>query len=149
MEGMIPGGANADGRRLPGGVWMIGSIWAWIVLVASAASPHATGATSLRVTFDRRVVTANAPIVRSAGGLLVPLRPVSRALGGQLRWDDARKTAVVRYRGKSLEADEQRHEVRLDGQPMGGASPRKAKGQLLVPLAAVERLFGVRGRWEP
>jgi len=125
---------------------MIARRWAWFLLAAGTASAPATAATSLRVTFDGRAVTTNAPLARSAAGLLVPLRPVSRVLGGQTSWDDATKTAVVQYRGRSLEVDEQRHEIRLDGQSMGGASPRKAQGQLLIPLTAVERLFGVQGR---
>jgi len=92
----------------------------------------------------------DAVVVSTPGGPLVPLRSVSQALGGQLQWDAAAKTAAVQYRGRRLDVDERRHRLLLDGQSLAGtAGPQSAHGQLLVPLAAVERLFGVRGEWQP
>jgi hypothetical protein len=86
----------------------------------------------------------------SHGRLLVPLRAVSRALGGQMRWDAGTRTAVVRFQDRTLEVVEPTQTVRLDGQALAGpAGPKRVQGQLLVPLAAVERLFGVRGQWLP
>jgi hypothetical protein len=86
----------------------------------------------------------------SHGRLLVPLRAVSRALGGQMQWNSATRTAVVRYQGRRLEVAEPTRAVRLDGQALAGAvGPKRVQGQLLVPLSAVERLFSVRGQWLP
>lgn len=123
-----------------------GMIIAVLAVVATAAGALAP----VRVAYEGRVVRTSAPVVASGPGTLVPLRAVCEALGGQLQWDSATQRAVVRFLGRRLEVDEQAHTVRLDGRPLSGViSPRTARGQLLVPIAAVERLFGVRGRWLP
>ena len=104
----------------------------------------------VRVVYDGHIVNTPAPVVQLSRGTLVPLRPVATALGGRMEWDEAAEIAVVRYRGRRLEVDQKAHMLRLDGQALAGlVDPRTAGGHLLVPLAGIERLFGVRGQWLP
>src|SRR3954454_17721809 len=131
-------------------MWMNDGSGRWITLAALVVSTTSGAARPTRVTVDGREILTNAVVVSTPGGPLVPLRSVSQALGGQLQWDAAAKTAAVQYRGRRLDVDERRHRLLLDGQSLAGtAGPQSAHGQLLVPLAAVERLFGVRGEWQP
>ena len=124
--------------------------WTGIALAALMLSGPLDAVAPVRIIFNRQEVVTSAPVVGFPGGLLVPLRPVNRALGGQVVWDRATKTAVARYRGRRLEVDDRAHSLQLDGQPLPApVVPRTARDRLLVPLAAVERLFGVRGRWQP
>jgi hypothetical protein len=116
-------------------------------LVAGVASVAGAAA---RIAYQGQVVTTSAPVVSFPGGTLVPLRATTRALGGELRWDAATKTIVVEHGGRRLEVAQRTHGARLDGRALTGAmAPRMAQGQLLVPLAVVDRLFGVRGQWLP
>jgi hypothetical protein len=116
-------------------------------LVAGGAS--AAGA-AVRIAYQGQVVTTSAPVVRSAGGTLVPLRATVGALGGELRWNAAAKTVVVEHGGRRLEVAQGRRGSRLEGRALTGPmAPRRVQGQLLVPLAVVDRLFGVRGEWLP
>jgi intracellular proteinase inhibitor BsuPI/copper amine oxidase-like protein len=128
----------------------MGHLPAWTLAALVIGVAPAGAVAPVRVVYDGHVINTPAPVVQSARGTLVPLRPVVTALGGQIRWDEASRVAVVVYRGHRLEVSEAAHALRLDGQPLRGALvPRTARGQLLVPLAAVERLFSVRGQWLP
>lgn len=122
-----------------------------LALAALAAVAAPAGAlTPVRVAYGGHVSKTTAPVVQLRQGTLVPLRPVVMALGGRMAWDEASRIAIVRYRGRRLEVDGQRRALRLDGQPLHGLiAPCAQRGQLLVPLAAIERLFGVHGRWQP
>jgi hypothetical protein len=126
----------------------IGSVMA-LGLMMAATLP--AGAVALvRIMFAGRAVTTAAPVVGFSAGTLVPLRATAAALGGRLEWDPAARKVVVRYKGRRLEVDERAHSLRLDGEALGGlVSPRTARGHLLVPLTALERLFNVQGRWLP
>src|SRR5438876_766695 len=104
---------------------MSGGRWVWMGLVALAVGGTAGGATPVRVTFDLREVRTITPVVGVPGGLLVPLRAVSRALGGQMRWDEATKTALVEYRGRRLEVDERTRALRLNGRQAAGGGRRE------------------------
>jgi intracellular proteinase inhibitor BsuPI/copper amine oxidase-like protein len=119
---------------------------AGLVVVAATAGAGAP----VRVVYDGHKINTSAPVAQFSRGTLVPLRPVVAALGGQLVWDEGANTAAVRYRGRSLEVDEAKHIVRLDGQRVRRLIvPCTVRGQLLVPLADIESLFGVRGHWMP
>jgi hypothetical protein len=104
---------------------------------------------AVRVAYQGRSVTTSAPVVRSAGGTFVPLRAVTEALGGTLEWDGVTRTAVVLHGQGRLRVDQQRLALTLNGRPLSGLAPRRSGGHLLVPLAAIERLFSVDGRWSP
>jgi hypothetical protein len=117
--------------------------------LAVMAAP-AVAVASVRVAYQGQSVTTNAPVVHIPRGTLVPLRAVSEALGGRLEWDRATKRAVVRHGRRMLEVDQQAQAISLNGRPLAGMiGPRTTQGYLLVPLAAVERLFAVDGRWSP
>src|SRR5438093_448178 len=150
MESITPGDENEDERGRLGDTWMSGGRWAWMGLVLLAVTGSTEAVTPVQVTFDLREVRTDTPVLGVPGGPLVPLRAVSRALGGQMHWDNSTKTAKVEYRGRWLEVDAKSHALRLNGRPLAGrVRPRTVQGQLLVPLPVVERLFGVRGRWQP
>jgi intracellular proteinase inhibitor BsuPI/copper amine oxidase-like protein len=121
-----------------------------IAAAAMAVISPARAVETVRIAYQGQVVTTSAPVVRSAGGTLVPLRATVGALGGELQWNAATKTAVVEHGGRRFEVAPGSRGARLDGRVLTGAlAPRMAQGQLLVPLAVVDRLFGVRGQWLP
>jgi hypothetical protein len=122
-----------------------------VVLVALAAVAAPAGAVApVRIVYRGHTIHTTAPVVQFAHGTLVPLRPVVAAVGGSMEWTRATQTAVVRYRGRRLEVDERARKLRLNGQPMAGLpDSRRAHGQLLVPLAGLERFYGTRARWLP
>jgi hypothetical protein len=120
---------------------MIAGVLAGLATTAGAGAP-------VRVAYRDQLITTNAPVEGFPGGTLVPLRVVTRALGGDLLWNGATKTVVVEHAGRRLEVDQRAHVARLNGKQLTGSmAPRTAQGQLLVPLAVVDRLFGVRGQW--
>jgi hypothetical protein len=117
-----------------------------LVIVAATAGAGAP----VRVVYGGHRINTSAPVAQFSRGTLVPLRPVVAALGGRLAWDGTANMAVVRYQGRTLEVDEAKHIVRLDGQRVRRLIvPCTVRGQLLVPLADIESLFGVRGQWMP
>jgi hypothetical protein len=122
--------------------------------IAAAAVPMITASAgalaAVRVAYAEHVITTLAPVVRFPAGTLVPLRAVTEALGGHVEWNRSTQTAEVRHAGRRLEVDERTHTARLDGKLLTGLiTPRRAQGHLLVPLAGIERLYGVQGRWAP
>lgn len=49
----------------------------------------------VRVVVNGRVVTGDVPAVNLNGRTMVPLRAIAEALGVQVQWDDANKTAII------------------------------------------------------
>jgi intracellular proteinase inhibitor BsuPI/copper amine oxidase-like protein len=117
-------------------------------LVTAAALAGA--AAPVQVVYRGHIVTTPAPVLELRHGTLVPLRPVVTALGGRLAWNEAATVAMVRYGGRQLAVDLRTHTVRLDKERLRDlVVPCEVRGHLLVPLAAIERLFRVRGQWRP
>jgi hypothetical protein len=120
-----------------------------LAALVTAAAPAGSVA-PVRVVYHGHVITTPAPVLELAHGTLVPLRPVAAVLGGHLAWDAATNVAAARYGGRRLEVDLRTHLVWLDGQRVPDlVVPCEVRGHLLVPLAAIERLFRVRGQWLP
>jgi hypothetical protein len=122
-----------------------------VLLSALIGTTSAAGARSLaRISYAGRRVSTSAPVVQYPSGTLVPLRAVTQALGGRIEWNQSTRTVVVRHEGQRLEVNPRANTLSLDGKPLKGLiSPRTIGGQLLVPLAGLERLFAVCGRWLP
>lgn len=68
-----------------------------VPVFAAASAPWGTyqGYHVVRVVVNGKVVSSDVPAVNLNGRTMVPLRAISDALGVQVQWDDATKTAII------------------------------------------------------
>jgi hypothetical protein len=119
------------------------------VVLILLVGPTSAGA-PVRVVYQGRSVSTTAPVVRHSPGTLVPLRATMEALGGSARWDSRTRSAWATHGDRRLQVNPGSQTMALDYRTLTAYPlPRVEEGQLLVPMQAIERLCGVRGRWLP
>lgn len=80
----------------------------------------------------------------------VPLRFVSEALGAQVNWDGASKTAIVIRDGKHIEMQIGSNTPLVNGEPVALDAPALLTNmRTVVPLRFVSEVLGAQVAWDP
>ena len=82
--------------------------------------------------------------------MMVPLRFITEYLGGKASWNDATKTATLRYQTDVMEmtAGSERAKVNEEGRALSKA-PIIVRGRILLPLREVSRFYRAQVTYNP
>lgn len=85
----------------------------------------------------------DAPAYNQGGRIMVPLRFVSQALGGEVLWDGSKRQVLINEGGRSFT-------LKVD-QPLKGMDvpPEIQQGRVFVPLRYVSQELGAKVEWLP
>jgi Copper amine oxidase N-terminal domain len=95
------------------------------------------------------VISDVPPVTTPKGGVYVPLRSVTDALGAETRYDRRSGDVVVTRGDETLHLKVGSKHAKLNGMPMTlGHEPFRVRGRVMVGLHAVQRAFGVRVKFD-
>ena len=121
-----------------------------LVLMFSMAGT-ATAAMTPTIVIDGKVLYSDVPPVIEKGRVLVPLRPIFDALGGEIYWGAEEKRVVgskgIYYIdliiGSKTAIITGRKEITLD------VPAKTIKGRTFVPLRVISETLGAEVKWDP
>jgi hypothetical protein len=95
------------------------------------------------------VISDVPPVTTPKGGVYVPLRSVTDALGAETHYEHKSGDVVVTRGDQTLRLKIGSKQARLNGMPMTlGHEPFRVRGRVMVGLHAVQRAFGVRVKFD-
>lgn len=95
------------------------------------------------------VISDVPPVTTPKGGVYVPLRSVTDALGAETRYEHKSGDVVVTRGDQTLRLKVGSKQAKLNGMPMTlGHEPFRVRGRVMIGLHAVERAFGVRVKFD-
>lgn len=123
-------------RRL--GIWLLSLV---TVLACGALPAQAAGG----ITADGKPVVSSVSAEIVDGVLMIPLRAVAEAMGAQVSWDAAGKTATVRTAAATIELTVGKTAARVNGHPTElVAAPIISGDRVLVPAGFLLTVFNDR-----
>jgi trimeric autotransporter adhesin len=95
------------------------------------------------------VISDVPPVTTPKGGVYVPLRSVTDALGAETHYEHKSGDVVVTRGDQTLRLKVGSKHAKLNGMPMTlGHEPFRVRGRVMVGLHAVQRAFGVRVKFD-
>ena len=89
------------------------------------------------------------PVTSTRGGVFVPLRPVSDALGADTKYERKSGDVIVTRGDQVLHLKVGSTHARLNGMPMTlKNAPFRVRGRVMIGLRTVQRAFGVRVKFD-
>lgn len=120
--------------------WLVAMVT--LVMVLGAAVPAALADTT-SITVDGKVITTDVAPTSINGVLMVPLRAVVDAVGGQVFWNDDTQTAVVQADTTRIDLTVGQDRAKIDGHLVKLQAPVVVKGnRLLVPAGFLLSFYG-------
>lgn len=120
------------------------------VLLAALGSLAFTYSKPVEMRVDGQPVISDVPPVTAAhGAIYVPLRPVSDALGAETKYERASGDVLVTRGDRTVHFKMGSTHAKLNGMPVTLAhAPFRVRGRVMVGLRAVQKVFGVRVRFD-
>lgn len=112
---------------------------------------------NVKLTINNRKVSVNdksmtleqAPIIIN-GNTMIPIRFVTEALGGTVRWDDKERKVTIIRDGKMLDLWIDNPDLLVNGQRITAeVAPRIMNDLSMVPLRIIAENMGWKVSWEP
>lgn len=126
----------------------LAALIATLLLLASALTTRASAEQGIRVFVDGRALDVSTTIVE--GRTLVPLRAIFEALGAEVSWDDATKTAFATWDGGNLALPIGVSTATVSGATIPLDVPAQLiDGRTMVPLRFVAESMGALVGWYP
>jgi hypothetical protein len=102
------------------------------------------------VTLDNKsMILEQAPIIMS-GNTMIPIRFVTEALGGTVKWNDAERKVTILRGDKLIELWIDNNNLLVNGNKVTAEVPPKIINNLtLVPLRVISEQLGWKVGWEP
>lgn len=120
------------------------------VFVCSLGAKFARAANDIRVLVDGSPVVSDTPAVNRDGRVYLPLRAIAEALGGQVAWDEASKTAIVDQGGQQIRMTIGKQSYQIDGREytMDAAAFIADTGRVMVPVRYLAEALGLDVAWD-
>ncbi|HEU4965040.1 MAG TPA: trypsin-like peptidase domain-containing protein [Bacilli bacterium] len=111
------------------------------------ASAHADA--PVHITVDGKVIALDAQPVLTEQELLVPLRAVAEAVGGQLTWDGGTQSILLSLDGEQVALQVGNPTARVNSRAVAlSLAPRNVGGHTLVPLAFLNDALSLQTAWD-
>lgn len=119
-------------------------------IFALLASLTFTYSKPVEMRVDGQAVISDVPPVTTAkGGVYVPIRSVTDALGAETRYEHKSGDVVVTRGDQTLHLKVGSKQAKLNGMPMTlGHEPFRVRGRVMIGLNAMQRAFGVRVKFD-
>ncbi len=89
------------------------------------------------------------PFVNADGRTMLPIRAISEALGAQVQWDEATKTATLTLGDKTVKVPVGQSTIDVNGNPVPMDTSAVVKdGRTLLPVRAVGEALGAKIGWD-
>lgn len=107
-------------------------------------------ASPIRVKVNDRYVDFDQQPVIENGTTLVPMRAIAEALGAEVSWEAATRTAIAKKDGKTLRLQVDNPVPLLNGipQPPLAVPTRNIGGRTMIPARIVAETFGMTVGWD-
>ena len=122
----------------------------WLLTLSMLLVPALAGAeTSIRLVVDGVEVQTDVPPVLEAGRVLVPVRAVAEALGFEVAWDQATRTATLTKGDKVIALTADKAEALVNGEVITLDVPATIRSdRMLVPVRFVAEQIGLNVDWD-
>ncbi|WP_433946689.1 copper amine oxidase N-terminal domain-containing protein [Paenibacillus sp. SN-8-1] len=118
---------------------------------AATLPPVHTPALTIDVVVDGKKVSFpdTEPFFDKNGNTMVPLRFVTEKLGAEVSWNNATRTATLKYKGKTIVMTINSKVVKVDGQAVTlNTSAIQVEGRTMVPLRFVSETLQSDVKWD-
>lgn len=103
----------------------------------------------VQMRVDGQPLISDVPPVTTAKGVFVPLRPVGDALGARTQYEHKSGEVVVTHGDQTLHLHVGSRRAKINGRSITlKHAPFRVRGRVMVGLKAVQKVFGVRVRFD-
>lgn len=120
-----------------------------LIATGTIVGAQADASGTPRIYVNGSFVVSDQPPVIEDGRTLVPLRPVLEALGANVEWDHASKTAIADLDGKTVSVEINSNVMTSGNARIALDVPAKIiSGRTMIPVRAVSEALGCRVDWD-